>query len=337
MAIYDFMGKRMAYHYGLMSRICNALLLFVFSITIVSCKQPDNSKRIRIIHAGSLSLVVKEIVEEYNRENPGIEFLTEAWGSKDGARQITELNKPCDVYISADIKIIEAFLFPDHATWGIPFAGNEMVLAYTGNSRFSSEIGSHNWHKILSRSDVFTARSSPDADPCGVRAVLLMLLSDHYYEEDGLSEILFEKDRNYVRPKEADLIALLQKRTVDYLYIYKSLAVQHGFNYLTLPDSINLSNPLYEEWYSTVSFETAGNSPDKRHTETGTSIVYGITIPKNAKNIEEAIRFIDYMLDPDKGGAIIVRNGQNRLPKASVKHYKNIPDELKKYAMPHEK
>jgi molybdate/tungstate transport system substrate-binding protein len=308
------------------------LLLFI-GILVVStaCRSTDDINTLRIIHAGSLSLVVKDVVAAFQKEYPDVTILTESWGSKDGARQITELNKPCDVYISADDRIIESFLFPDHASWSIPFAGNEMVIAYTDASRFADSINQDNWFEILSRPDVLTARSSPDADPCGVRSVLVMLLSDHYYHDSAISDQLISKDHNFIRPKEADLIAMLEKGSVDYLYLYRSMAEQHGFLYVKLPEQVNLSNPEFAPYYGQVSFYTAGSSPGSTHLEVGAPIVYGVTIPHRVLNQEVAEEFVRFMLDPEKGGVIIDGHGQNMLSPQAVTWYDNVPAALRQF------
>jgi molybdate/tungstate transport system substrate-binding protein len=303
--------------------------ILVVAVLLSACNSPKKQNTIRIIHAGSLALVVKQAAEAYEEEHPDVKILSEAWGSKDGARQITELKKPCDVYISADDKIIEAFLMPEYASWSIPFAGNEMVLAYTSKSKFAGQLNGDNWFEFLTRPEVLTARSSPDADPCGVRAVLLMLLSDLYYNDADISKVLLEKDKNFMRPKEADLIAMLEKNTVDYLYIYKSIAVQHNFPFVELPDEINLSNPALSEWYAKVSFYTVGKTPGSKFEERGAPIVYGITIPTVTENPEGALDFILFFLNPEKGGAILEKNGQNILPPQKSKFYDSIPEELK--------
>ncbi len=309
------------------------LLISIFAILLffVSCQTRDRNNTLRIIHAGSLSLPVKQIVEAYHKAYPDVRILTEAWGSKAGARQITELKKNCDVYISADDVIIESFLMPDYASWSIPFAGNEMVLAYKPGSRYADDINADNWFEILARPGVFTARSNPDMDPCGVRSVIMLMLADLYYEDDNISQRLLEKDRNFMRPKEADLIALLEKRSVDYLYIYKSMAIQHGFEYLTLPDSINLSRPELADFYAQVSFETVGNTPDSRYTEVGAPIVYGITIPLIAQNKELALHFIAFFLNNEKGMKILEANGQNSLLPAQSKFSEHVPEELQQF------
>jgi molybdate/tungstate transport system substrate-binding protein len=312
------------------------LIVFCVSVLVIGCRSGNDQQTIRIIHAGSLSLVVKQVAEAYKVEHPDAIILTEAWGSKDGARQITELNKPCDIYISADERIIRDFLVPEHASWWIPFAGNEMVLAFRNESRFAGHINKNNWFSILSREDVKTARSSPDADPCGVRAVLLMKLSDIHYYNPNISVSLLQKDLNFIRPKEADLIALLEKQSVDYLYIYKSIAVQHHFRYLELPDEINLSNPAMDALYRNASLQTVGKTPASQHLEVGAPIVYGVTIPDRAQNPRAAEQFLEFFLDPEKGASILIKNGQNFLPASRVGCYKAIPERLKPFVLPDE-
>lgn len=316
-----------------MRNIISIWLLVLMLFYNTGCKHQTDENTIRIIHAGSLALVVKQAIEAFNNENPDITIYTEAWGSKDGARQITELRKPCDVYISADVRIISDFLIPEFASWSIPFAGNEMVLAYLSGSKFSEEINANNWCQILSRDDVYTARSSPDADPCGVRAVHVMQLSNIYYNDNSISNNLLNKDLQFMRPKEADLIALLEKRTVDYIYIYRSLAVQHGFNYIRLPKEINLSDPSYSDHYSQSSFYTAGRSPKNRYKEVGSPILYGLTIPTDSKNRLGAKQFIQFLLDEEKGGKILERNGQNFLVPEKTDFYEKIPIVLKEYVI----
>jgi len=309
----------------------NILTFCFLVILLTSCQNRNNNKTLTIIHAGSLSKPVREIVEAYKKEQPNINILTESWGSKAGARQITELHKPCDIYISADYAVIENFLMPEHTHWYIPFAGNEMILAYTEKSRHADIIHEHNWDSILSLSSVYTGRSDPNSDPCGVRAVIMLMLSDIYYKKAGLTQVLLQKDLNFIRPKEADLIALLEKNAVDYLYIYKSIAIQHGFNYLSLPNEINLSKPHLADFYKQVSLETKGKTPESTYTEIGMPILYGITILDKSKNKDEAINFLSFFLDNNNGAKILEDNGQNILLPATIPQNMSVPKSLKRF------
>ncbi|MFH0866043.1 MAG: substrate-binding domain-containing protein, partial [Bacteroidota bacterium] len=88
-----------------------------------------------IFHAGSLSVPIKEIIKEFNKEYPDVEVLPESAGSIENSRKISELKKSCDVFISSDIAVIDNYLIPGYAEWSIKFASNEMVVAYNEASR----------------------------------------------------------------------------------------------------------------------------------------------------------------------------------------------------------
>ncbi len=319
--------------------ILSAFLFCGFSL-FVGCSGAEGEGKadstLRIIHAGSLTVPVKEVVKAFNEENPGVRILTEAWGSKAGARRISELDTPCDVYISADYRVIDLFLIPGHASWNIPFAGNEMSIVYTSDSRYSDEINASNWHEILLRDDVTYGRSDPDSDPCGVRAVLTSKLAAIYYDKPGLDEEILSRHRNMIRPKETDLIALLEKNALDYIFLYRSVAEQHGLKYLILPDKLNLRDPDLNEWYSRAEAEVMGARPGETITETGEAMVYGITIPHKTENKELAISFVDFFLCEERGLKILEENGQNPMVPSRTDTYESIPQPLKKFVLPAE-
>jgi molybdate/tungstate transport system substrate-binding protein len=141
-----------------------AVLLFCFSCT---GKSRTTQKELIIFHAGSLSVPLKQIVQEYEKRNPGTKVFLESAGSLVCARKITELKKPCDIIASSDYFVINELLIPDYASWSIRFATNEIVIAGLEKSKYINELNSENWMDILQRDDVIYARSDPDSDPCG--------------------------------------------------------------------------------------------------------------------------------------------------------------------------
>ncbi len=288
--------------------VATFLLFFLMSCGAGSKK--DSSNTLHIIHAGSLTLPVHELSRAFKAENPGVEILTEAWGSKAGARRVIDINTPADVFMSADYMVIENMLIPDHAGWYIPFATNELAIVYTPRSRFADEIGTDNWMEILMRNDVKYGRSNPDMDPCGVRSVFTIKLAEKKYGKEGFAKDLLNKDRDNIRPKETDLIALLESNHIDYIFLYRSVAVQHGLEYLVLPDSLSLGNFSLNDWYGKVSIETLGTQPGETITEVGEAMVYGLTIPFKSENKELAERFIAFVLHPEKGQQILSDLGQ---------------------------
>jgi molybdate/tungstate transport system substrate-binding protein len=276
---------------------------------------------------------VNEIVDSFLKYNPGEIIQTEAWGSKAGARRISDLNIPCDVFISADYKVIDDFLIPAHASWNISFAGNEMSIVYNARSRYAYEISSDNWTDILLRDDVIFGRSDPDSDPCGVRAIMTIKLAGLFYDKPGLPDELLSRHRNMIRPKETDLIALLETNTVDYIFLYRSVALQHNLEYLELPVELNLKDQQLNRWYSKASAELRGSKPGETVTEKGQAMVYGITIPDNAGNADLALRFVTFFLSENGGLEILRKNGQNTIVPTISSTFNNIPGQLRPFAL----
>lgn len=293
-------------------------------------KQSDNT--LHIIHAGSLTYPVKMISEAFQSEYPGVKILTEAWGSKAGARRIMEIETPCDIYLSADYTVIENMLIPDHASWYLKFAANEMAIVYNEKSRYAKEINQENWTEILLRPDVSIARSNPDHDPCGVRTIFTAKLAEIFYQGPGLANRFLDKNPQNIRPKETDLIALLESNHVDYIFLYRSVAQQHNLLYLQLPPELSQSDAELEEWYSQVSTETLGSTPGSKITETGKSMVYGLTIPHKSKNKELAEQFLVFLLNSEKGMKIMKELGQPSVVPATTPYFNDLPEGLKRFA-----
>lgn len=295
-------------------------------------QQSKKENTLHIVHAGSLTYPVKLITEAFQTEHPEVRFLTEAWGSKAGARRIMEIETPCDVYLSADYTVIENMLIPEHASWYLKFAANEMAIVYTEKSRYAEEINQENWTEILLRPDVSIARSNPDHDPCGVRTVFTAKLAEIFYQSPRLADQLLNKNPQNIRPKETDLIALLESNHVDYIFLYRSVAQQHKLPYLLLPPELSQCDANLEEWYSQVSTETLGATPGSTITESGKSMVYGLTIPHKSKNQDLAEQFLTFMLDSEKGMKIMEELGQPSVVPSPTPYFEQLPEGLKKFA-----
>ena len=246
--------------------------------------------------------------------------------------QITELKKPCDIMASADYTIIDKLLIPKFADWNIRFASNEMAIVFTEKSRRSNEINQDNWYRIMLDQNIQIGRADPNSDPCGYRAVLVSKLAEKYYKKSTLADQLLIKNKNNIRPKETDLIALLETGNVDYIFLYRSVAEQHHLSYILLPDEINLKNPTYFTLYQSVSVEINGKTPTEKITQKGEPMVYGITIPKEAPNKLVATAFLKFLLTQDKGMEIMELLGQPSVVPSATESYDRLPEELKPFA-----
>ena len=296
-------------------RIGIVIILGIISVSLfASPLGAEENNKLIIFHAGSLAIPFRVTAKAFEDHHPGVEVMREAAGSRTCARKITDLGRLCDVMASADYTVIENLLIPDHASWNISFATNEMAIMYRPDSKYAKEINGKNWYQVLLRKDVEYGHSDPNTDPCGYRSQLVWQLAEKYYHVPGLYEKLRKgcPARN-VRPKETDLIALLEAGQLDYLFIYRSVCMQHKMPFVKLPDQINLGTSKYASFYKQASIRITGKTPGSFVEKRGKPMVYGITIPKNAPHRDLAIKFVAFLLSHE-GREIMQRNGQAPLP-----------------------
>jgi len=286
--------------------------LFVMS----TMANEDQKGELVIFHAGSLTVPVDNLKTAFNDIYPDVEVKTVAGGSRKIARLVAETGQKADILMSADYTVIDTLLIPDHADWNILFAENSMVIMYTDQSKYADEINKDNWYEILIRDGVQYGHSEPDMDPCGYRSVLLFQLAENYYQKEGLNQALLDNcpQRN-IRPKSVELIALLETGALDYAFEYESVALQHQimddkFKYIKLPTAINLSSIKYSDEYAEATVELSGAEPGETVTKKGQPIVYGVTMPFNGENHDNAIVFMKFLLDQEQGLKVIRDSGQ---------------------------
>ncbi len=314
-------------------------VLSIFSLFLlinISCNRQNKNRidkinsDLLVVHAGSLSIPFKSIAKEFMKIHPEVNVMLEAYGSRTAARQVSDLKRDVDVLASADSDVIRKLLYPDFADFCIDFTTNEMVIVYTEKSKFKDEINKSNWYDVLLRSGVEFGHSDPNSDPCGYRAVMTMKLSEIHYGKKGLFDKFKRstKKRN-IRPKEVDLLAMIEAGEIDYLFIYRSVAKQHKLNFISLPPEISLVSKKYSKLYSEVFVDITGKKPGEIIRKIGSPMVYGITIPKSVKNREWAVRFLDFLFG-DRGRMIMKNNGQPILAVPVTDNPEALPEELKK-------
>ncbi len=309
--------------------------LFSLIINPACADRTAESGKVIIFHAGSLSVPFSRMKKEFEAEHRGVEVLLEASGSIRAARKISDLKKPCDIIASADANVIDTYLVPAHADCSIRFASNQIVLCYTSDSRYARDISQKNWYSVLRKSDVAWGHSDPNLDPCGYRALMVLQLAETYYREPGLyAGLMANRPVEHVRPKSVELLSLLQTRNLDYAWEYRSVAIQHGLRYLSLPDEINLGDHRFDSRYATATVSVAGKSPGTMNVIKGESCTYGVALVKDAPNPAAAVAFLRYMLDPRKGLAIFRDAGQPPITPCRVRDenaMRNLPRPLQKY------
>jgi molybdate/tungstate transport system substrate-binding protein len=169
------------------------------------------------------------------------------------------------------------------------------------------------------------------ADPCGYRTLMVLQLAGKYYGREDLVEKISSKDNRYIRPKEVDLLAMLEVNETDYIFIYRSVAMQHGLKFLELPEEMNLGKIGMNEHYRHALVRVKGNVPSSSLEVSGETIVYAITMLNDAPNPEAAAAFLHFMLNDDKGMKILTGAGHNSLIPFPRNADMILPHYLKKY------
>jgi molybdate/tungstate transport system substrate-binding protein len=312
-------------------------LIFLGPLALNFCFAQKNQQPLSgdlvIFHAGSLSMPMKEISAAFKKIHPEVNILMESAGSVDCARKVTDLNKSCDIIASADYKVIDNMLMPKYADWNIKFVSNEMSIVYTEKSRHAGEINAQNWYNLLLKKDVAFGRADPNADPCGYRAVMAIQLAEKFYNKPGLTGLLTSKDQNYMRPKEVDLLALLETQSVDYIFLYKSVAIQHNLKYLVLPGEVNLKEPKFADLYNTAVVSINGKEPGQQVKMKGEPMIYGVTMINTAPNKAVALAFLEFMLSKEHGIKILEKNGQPSVIPQQNAQFDKLPASLKPFAV----
>ena len=312
----------------------NRRMLWISLIAL--CAAPGcDSRRVEVLkvfHAGSLSVPFQKLEAAFEAAHPGVDVQRQAYGSATAIRQITELGKRADVLGSADYRLIDSMMIrsaKQSATWNLLFARNAMCLALAPGVKGFTK---YNWAAALMKPGVRLGMSNPNQDPCGYRTLMWLCLARKSPDgkrvfddlilkclnvkvalKDGVTFIsspssLKAAGRLVVRPKETDLIPLLETGVIDVLSIYRSIATQHKMKFVELPAAIALSDPGLDAEYANVAVRLNADTP-KAVTVRGSSIVYGVTIPTDAPNPKLAREFVRLLLSKE-GQDILNQCGQ---------------------------
>lgn len=292
------------------------LALLGAALLLAACSSHDTSQggssssaggeaTIIAYNAGSIARPLRAALDSFATSRH-IRIEQESAGSLETARKLTDLHKIPDIIALADYEVFPELLMPSQLSWYVQFARNRMVLAYTDQSRFANEISTDNWWRILQRPGVQVGRSDPNLDPNGYRTLLTMQLAAQYYQQPRLYDrLLAASPARNVRPKEVDLVGLVQAGELDYIWSYESVAQGANLRYVTLPEQIDLSSPADSARYAQAVTRVRGSGVGDTIVVHGQPIVYGISIPTQAPHRAVAEQFLAWMLSSD--GQRVVR------------------------------
>ena len=327
--------------------------------------EPVEPRTLKIYCAGSLVYPMEAVAEAYMAEHPEVEIHLEGHGSIQVIRHPTELDDPADLLLVADYSLIPLMMYdkqvPDtdynYTDWYVRFAGNEVVLAYTDNSLRCDELTEDNWCEVLADPDVKMGISNPIIDALGYRALIIFQLAEEYYGDSRIFEnclgnwfdpafssadlgdrtVIFvpeeesPMDKISMRASSVQLFPLLESGGIDYAFLYKSNAEQHGLNYLELPDEVNLGDPDYDDYYAKAQVRfTHARFQSIGLDRLGSTIYYGLTISRTAENPDDAELLAEYIISGE-GKAIFEENYHPVFTPALTDNLEGCPENLQPY------
>lgn len=268
----------------------------------------DADRTLVVFNAGSLARPLKAALDSFARRE-GVIVAQESAGSLESARKLTELGKIPDIIALADYEVFPRYLMPTFVDSAVPFAHNRMVVAFTDRSAHAGEITTANWTTVLARDGVEVGRSDPELDPNGYRTLMVWQLAARTRGDPTLVERLAARApaRN-VRPKEADLVGLLQAGELDYIWSYESMAKAAGLRWVLLGDSVDLSREALAEHYAQAAVTVRGASGRAQVEFRGQPILYAVAVPLGAAQPDLGQRFVEFLRSPE-GRRILEREG----------------------------
>jgi molybdate/tungstate transport system substrate-binding protein len=266
------------------------------------------SRTVAVAAAGSLARPLAAALDTLARRE-GLAARTEHAGSLELARRTADLRQPPDLLLVADAEVIAERLMPDHATWYVVFASDRLTLGHRAGSPFARRLRAEPWHRAATDAGVALGRSDPDLDPAGYRALLAGELAERHHREPGLAaRLLARAPAANVRPKSADLVALVQAGELDAAWLYESVARSPGLATVRLPDAVSLGAPAESLAYAAASVRVAGRRRGDTVVVRGRPIRFALTIPRGAANPDGGARVAAWLLSAE-GRALLGRFG----------------------------
>ena len=273
-----------------------------------SAERGHNEPSVVVVNAGALGNFVAEGLGPTFWCMRGIAVRNESGPSVGLASALRAGSKSADVYLSADAQVNAMLMGAANgnlARWYVVFARNSVVLVYSPKSRFLADFeqaaaGDIPWYEVLQRPGVRLVRGNPNLDPLAYYTLFVAELAELSYGIPGLKHRILGDDLNPAQLSGFSF-AGLENGDVDAIFLYRNIALDRGFPFVKLPDSVNLSAVSQAESYARVSFTT-----DQGQTFRGGPIRFSATILANAANPVQAAELITFLVSP--GGQELVKD-----------------------------
>ncbi|MBI5547169.1 MAG: substrate-binding domain-containing protein [Deltaproteobacteria bacterium] len=257
--------------------------LLALALALALATACHGQEELVVFHSEGLSPLLGELAQRLGRQTPALRIRLEPSPSALAVRKVTELGLAADVVALADSGLAGPLRDARRMAAWHPLATDEVVLAHKDHSRHTDEVGTRNWTEVIDRPGVRLGCASPETSEAGLHAQMTWQLA-------GQQGLRLRCQRDNTVPGEAELIALLEARAVDYAFVHRSTASVHHLKVTALPREWNLSSLELADAYRTASVGDGASAHVGRPIEVGLAFLRGAKNPKGAQRLLDALR-----------------------------------------------
>ena len=283
-------------------------ILFLFIILVIVNQNPlfsEQKKKDLIVFQAPFFNPVMNSLKSSISEELGFNLKVEISGSQILMRKVVDLKRNCDLIVIADSTLFKS-MGGKLIEWRIDFAGDELVIGVGKTAKYA-DLAQKNWVEALQKPGIRLARADEELSPIGLRTLLFFKLAELKIKP-GLYGALLKQCVK--KPADVELLSVnLKTGDVDYGFLYKSTAVDHGIRFIEVGKPFNISDQTFPYSNITVIFNKNGISNPVSWK--GSAITYSLSIPVNSENQRSAIDLIQFILKTnhkilDESGFIVI-------------------------------
>ncbi|MCU0649587.1 MAG: extracellular solute-binding protein [Gemmatimonadaceae bacterium] len=291
------------------------LALGALLLSGIGCQRGSEAAPLTVYVAASIAVPLRAVADSFTAAT-GRAVQIESQASLELVRRVTELAQVPDLLVLADWRLFPTLLMPPggtHVHHYTLFATNRIVPAWRRDASFADSITTATWRDWLTRRTLRIGRADPATDPSGYRTLLVFQLAARAAGDPSLAARLLEAaPAKFVRPREADQVALLEAGGLDIIWTYENLARQAGLAYVRLPAAIDLGTPAESLSYRAARVRVPGRTLTDSVTIIGEPIAYAAAIPIAARDSAGASALLQLLTDA-AGRRIVARLGLDPL------------------------
>ena len=198
----------------------------------------SKEEKVFVMYAASLLKTFENDLGQAFQKQTGNIYQGEGRGAIQISNMIIDGQRTPDVFVSAGTIPIWKLMnnTTPLADWLVKFGSAEIVIAYSPNSRFFSDLekaraGDTPWYQVLSKQDFKFGRTDPELDPKGYYMTITAELANLYYNDSGIKQRILGDDRNpkQIFPEEI-LKTVLEQGQLDAVEHTNTKPLLEGFH-----------------------------------------------------------------------------------------------------------